>query len=309
MAGLSAAVSTLVVTLAAASQHVYDLIEKSRPRNEGGARASRDIIDVTAADGMETLEPARGTTSADRVADVLLAFSAAESSLGVSQIARQLGMSKAVVHRILQSLVARGLLQHNERTHAYGLGPAAVMLGARTLAQMDLRDVARPELMWLRNETQETTTLSLLVNDRRAYIDQFPSPKEIKMTVELGRGYPLHAGASSRVILAHMTPADRERVLTGPLMSLTSETITEEKRLAASLRLVAEKGYATSHGERQSGAGSVAAPVFATGGRVVGAISICGPQYRFDEETVARFIPMAVEAARRISRHFSGSTR
>ena len=41
-----------------------------------------------------------GTEAAERVADVLLAFSHCESSMGVSALARELSLSKAVVHRI-----------------------------------------------------------------------------------------------------------------------------------------------------------------------------------------------------------------
>ncbi|WP_226582425.1 IclR family transcriptional regulator [Acuticoccus sediminis] len=262
-----------------------------------------------ATDEGDTADPVRGTTAADRVADVLLAFSAGEPRLGVTALSRQLGLSKAVVHRILQSLVAKGLLQYAAGTRAYDLGPAAAMLGARMLSQLDIRDISRPELIELRSATGETTTLSLLVNDGRAYVEQYVSPQEITMTVELGRSYPLHAGASSQAILANLDGRDRDRVLDGALPALTAGTITDRGTLLAALEEVRRRGYAATRGERQPGAASVAAPIFAAGGRVAGAISVCGPLYRFDDPVIARLVPMVVAVARRISRRFAGADR
>jgi IclR family transcriptional regulator, acetate operon repressor len=242
-----------------------------------------------------------GTEAAERVADVLLALSRGESAIGVSAIARELKLSKAVVHRILQSLASRDLVRIDPISREYSLGPSATALGARALRQLDLRVVARDDLVGLRNETRETTTLSLLVVDKRTYVDQYESPQEIKMTVEPGRLYPLYAGASSRAILAFLPAVDVARVLSSGLEPLTEETIRDLDMLKERLAQVRANGFATSRGERQSGAGSVAAPVFRGDGRVVGSISVCGPLVRFDAAAVERFIPLVTSAAARIS--------
>jgi len=241
-----------------------------------------------------------GTTSAERVADVLLAFGRGGSSIGVTALSRDLGLSKAVVYRILQSLRSRGFVGLDPELREYRLGPSATALGARAVRQLDLRDVAREPLMRLRDETGETTTLSVLAGQHRAYVDQYESPQEIRMTVELSRLYPLHAGSSSRAMLAHLPPAQIDRIIDSGLGQITGETIVRPDVLRASLAEVRANGYATSRGERQAGAGSVAAPVFDARG-VVGAISVCGPVLRFDRETVERYVPAVLAAARRIS--------
>ena len=69
-----------------------------------------------------------GTEGAGRVADVLLDFLEGPGSLGVSALARDLGLSKAVVHRILRTLVQRGLLETDADTREYRLGPSAAAL-------------------------------------------------------------------------------------------------------------------------------------------------------------------------------------
>lgn len=242
-----------------------------------------------------------GTESAERVADVLLSFARSDAPLGVSAIARELELSKAVVHRILQSLVSRNLVQYSSESRDYRLGSAAAALGAQALRQLDVRSVARVPLMELRDATEETITLSLLSADKRTYIDQYESPKEVKMTVELGRMHPLHAGASSRAILAHLPQEFIDRVVNGELSQTTPHTITDRAALLESLELVREVGYALSGGERQADAGSVAAPVFGPHHDVIGSISVCGPTARFGDEAVARFAPLVVDTAARIS--------
>lgn len=252
--------------------------------------------------------PGSGTEAAIRVADVLLLFLGGSAALGVSEISRHLGLSKTVVHRILKSLAARELLAFNAVGRNYSLGPAAAALGARALSNLELRRVAMPVLRRLQHDTGETTTLSELLGTMRIYLDQVPSLKEINMTVELGRPFPLHAGASGRVILAFAPPGLREFVLEGPLAALTPLTPTDGEKLAAELSRIQEAGTAASYGERQHGAGSVAAPVLGPDGYAVGSISACGPVDRFDEETVGRMRPLVLGAAREISRVMRGET-
>ena len=243
-----------------------------------------------------------GTEAAERVADVLLAFSRGGRTLGISALSRELQLSKAVVYRILQSLLSRGLVDFDPTSREYGLGPSAIVLGARALRYLDLREVAREDLLRLRDLTRETTTLSLLAVDHRTYVDQYESPQEIRMEVELGRLYPLHAGASSRAILAFLPEPEVERVLRGGLDPLTEETVIVADKLREGLVAVRSDGYATSRGERRSGAGSVAAPVFSADGRVTGSISVCGPLLRFNTDAVSRYVPLVTEAAANISR-------
>jgi IclR family acetate operon transcriptional repressor len=242
-----------------------------------------------------------GTEAARRVADVLLVFASEPNSIGVSEIARRLDLSKAVVHRILRSLASRNLVTFDGGTRGYKLGPAAAAIGARALRDRKLRQVALPVLRRLQHETGETTTVSELVGTARVYLDQIPSLKEVKMTVELGRPFPLHAGASSKAILAFAPFELRRLVLAGPLVALTPNTITERLKLEEELLRTEQLGTAVSFGERQPGAASVAAPVCGMDGHAVGAISACGPIDRFDEEMVERLRPLVRSAARETS--------
>ena len=249
----------------------------------------------------ETVSDGSGTEGAARVADVLMLFTSGGDVLGVSAIARELGLSKAVVHRILRSLANRQLLAVDEASRGYRLGPASAALGARALRGSSLRSIGLPVITALQQETGETTTLSSVVRDGRVYLAQVESLKEIKMTVELGTRFPLHAGSSGKAILAFLPAARRAAVLEGTLAQLTPHTVVDASRLAEELETIRHTGIAHSRGERQADAGSVAAPVFGVEGAVVGSVSVCGPVSRVDEAARNRIAPALGRAADTIS--------
>ncbi len=239
-----------------------------------------------------------GTETADRVADILLLFSHADKALGGSEIARTLGLSKAVVHRILQSLNSRGLLQAAPDTAGYILGSVIIGMGNKAWSSLDIRGVASPILRQLRDGTQETTTLSAVSSNARVYLDQYEGPQEFKMVVELGVKYPLHSGASSRAILAHLSSG---YVATAVRQLAELHSDFEEAVYRKRLEAVRQNGYAVSINERGTGAASVAAPFFDAAGNVLGSISCCGPEMRFGGHEAERHAVKVALAAREIS--------
>lgn len=222
----------------------------------------------------------------ERALDALSLFAESTSpSLGVTEIAQSLGLSKAVVHRILASFRAKGFVELDETTRRYSLGPRILFLGLTYLDRIDIVSVARPAMAELCALTDETATLSLRSGDHRVYVDQITPSRDVKMQVALGTPYPLHAGASSKAFLAFLAPEEIEAYLTGPaLQALTDKTIVDAKTLRKELSHIRETGYAASFGERMDGAGAVAAPVFGRDGRPAGVISVCGPIERFRGE-------------------------
>lgn len=245
--------------------------------------------------GPPAMESARGTESADRVADVLLLFARSDDPLGVSKIARDLSLSKAVIHRILQSLTSRSLVQFVPARSAYVLGPAAIGLGSKAWSQIDVRSLASPVLRRLRDETRETTTLSVLVGHNRIYLDQYESPQEVKMVVEIGPRFPLHSGASSRSILAFLPQPFIDEAVE---QLRVAKPETDVDAYLAELAEVRTHGYATSLNERNTGAASIAAPFFDVAGNVLGSISSSGPVSRYQDvnEDQARKVIAAAQS-------------
>lgn len=235
-------------------------------------------------------QPAQGTpggsqsiAAVERAIDVLLLFgSQNRTNLGVTEIAGELGLSKAAVHRILTSLRTRHLVELNPETRRYGLGSAALSLSRAYLAGIDVRSMATDELRALSKASGETATLSIRSGDVRMYVDQVVPDREVRMEIALGTPYPLHAGASSKTFLAFLSPEEIDSYISrNGLGPLTDATITDPAALRSELDEIRARGYAVSFGERQVGAASAAAPVLDHEGHPAAVISVAGPAERF----------------------------
>lgn len=248
---------------------------------------------------------AQGQTIAaiERATDVLVLFAeSGEPTLGVTEIAQALGLSKAVVYRILSSFRAKGFVELDEGTRRYALGPRVLHLGLAYMNRLDVPAIARTEMERLSRATSETATLSLRTGWTRVYVDQVTPDRDVKMVVQLGLQAPLHAGASSKAFLAFLDPAEQREYLARPLDRLTPQTVTSVRALRKELGEIRGRGYAMSFGERMEGAGSVAAPILGHDGLPAAVISVCGPAERFRDEA-EEAAKRLLEATRRLSRH------
>lgn len=229
---------------------------------------------------------ARTIAGVERALDVLMLFAEdGVASLGVTEIAERLDLSKAVVHRILSSFKVKGFVEVEGPDRRYRLGPQALTLGLAYLDRVDAIDLARAALRRLSAMTNETATLSVRVDWSRVYIDQVLPPRDLRMDVQLGSAHPLHAGASSKVLLAFLSEEMQKAYLSNhTLDAVTPDTIVSRSALKKELRTIKSQGYGASLSERQVGAGSVAAPILSHEGTVLAVLSVCGPVGRFRDE-------------------------
>lgn len=247
----------------------------------------------------ESNNQGRSVTTIERAIDVLFLFvNSASPTVGITEMATELGISKAVVHRILVALRERDLVVADADTRRYSLGPAVLQLATAFRDRLDVRPLAYTTLQELSKQTNETATLSVRHGWQRVYVDQITPNREVKMTVPVGRQFPLHAGSSSKAFLAFLSQAEQDEYLAhASLDQLTSATITDTVALRDELVKIRAMGYAVSLGERQAGAGSVASAVFDHEGPVA-VISLCGPLERFRDHTTeyARLLTTATSA-------------
>jgi DNA-binding IclR family transcriptional regulator len=220
--------------------------------------------------------------------------------IGVRDVAAELGCSRSSAYRVIRTLQDRNWIGEST-PGAYELGGFALVLGTRALQRLSLRDIALPSMRRLAERSEETVTVSVLVGTERVCVDQLESPRQVRMTVELGRPYPLYAGASGKAILSAMDDASLDQYLTRVrLARLTPKTPTSREALRASLERARALGYVVTTAERDPEAYSVAAPLRGRAG-VIGSIAICGPVSRFTPAESTRFGLLVREAAAEIS--------
>jgi len=264
-------------------------------------------VPVGAADQASTVTtdvPAGGLSTVRNAARLLKVFRSREADLGVSELARRLGLGKSTVHRMLTTLVAEGLIEQNPRTGGYRLGIVMFELGEAVRVHMDLHAAAGQVLGELRAQTGESSQVGVLDGHEVVYVDRLESAHSLRLFTETGRRVPVHCTSSGKVLLAYLPEARRQALLraAAPLTPLTQHTITDPSHLAAELDRVRRRGWAEAVNEREIGVASIAAPLRDVSGEVVAAISIGVPLARCSVMALRRLAPVIMEAAEAASR-------
>src|ERR1700689_95710 len=86
----------------------------------------------------ESGSPSGGLSTVRNAARLLKVFRSREADLGVTELARRLGLGKSTVHRMLTTLVAEGLIEQNPRTGGYRLARVMFGLGEAGRGDLDL---------------------------------------------------------------------------------------------------------------------------------------------------------------------------
>ncbi|MGH3358261.1 MAG: IclR family transcriptional regulator [Nocardioidaceae bacterium] len=225
---------------------------------------------------------------------------------GISDIARDLEVSKGGVHKILRNLEQRGLVASTP-DHRYRLGLRLWELGTAAVAGLGLRQIALPYMEKLTDVTGEGSLLSVYDGGDVVYLEKVVSPQPVVATTRIGGRTPAFCSATGKAILAWQPADEIERVLAGPLERFNDATVTEPRAIRADLARVREIGYAVNHGTWRGEIHGVAAPIRDHSGSVVAALGITGPAYRFEDGGIDSVAPLVVTTAEEISRELGWS--
>lgn len=249
---------------------------------------------------MTSTKPYPGTQAVLRAFSILKVFSDERPSWGLTDLANEVALNKTTTYRLLTALESEGMVMRNG-DETYRLGPEVVVLGGRALRQNDLRRVTRPYLEQLADETGETTSLDVLVDEDVLLIDEVIGPRLTGSVSSLGTRHPAYATASGKAILAFLPDEKLAPFLQRPLPPITDETITSPTLLMQELHEVRTLGYAVNREELEEGLVVVAAPVYNYDGEVAGSISLGGTSLRFTPERIAEMGALIRETAVEIS--------
>jgi len=209
---------------------------------------------------------------------LLTSFDETRAELSVTEMAGWLGVHKSTASRLAATMERAGILVRDGRS--YQLGPEIMRLGALALRSFDLIGSMQAAMDKLSQHTGETINLAVPAGADILNVAEVPSIFILSCTGGwTGRRTKPHAVANGKVLLAHgAIPIPRQ------LDRYTAHTITTRQALEAELDSVRRVGYATAVAELEDGLVAVAAPVFASGGTCIAAISVAGPAYRMTPE-------------------------
>jgi len=231
------------------------------------------------------LEPA-GTRQVDgysqsleRGLAILSSFASARPLLGVSDLSREVGLSRSTTHRYVATLAALGYLQQDAETRKYRLGPRVLDLGFSAINSMELRHISAPHLQELSDATGHTVNMAVLDGADIVYIERCQSSRagrrEVDLNLHVGSRLPAYCTSMGKVLLAFLPSNELEAVLGAVRLARRGpNTITAKSELMKELERVRSRGLAVNNEELAYGLRSIAAPVRSQTGDVVAAINI-----------------------------------
>lgn len=247
---------------------------------------------------MTDTAPPQGAQAALRALRLLKLFTPDKPELKLAEVSALTGLNKTTTHRLLQALQSESMLDRNPVGGAYRLGPALMALGVQALSSNDLRLRARPLLKQMAQETGETATLEVPIDDMMLILDEVSGSHFVGAAANVGTRWPMHATSTGKALVAF----DEQGMLRlgEQFQALTAKTITERSELEIQLGEIRRRGFAETVDELEDGFSGVGAVVRGGMGQVLGALSICGPTQRLSAERRASFGVTLCDAARRL---------
>jgi IclR family transcriptional regulator, KDG regulon repressor len=235
--------------------------------------------------------------------NVLLLYDADHLSLTVAEISKMLNFSQSKTYRMIRTLTQYGLLRENPGTARYSLGLNALRIGLLAQQNFNISQVARPLMKELSVQTKETVLLTAVNGTKGICLERVESDEPIRYSMfQPGAILPLHAGASSKVLMAYLPEGEWDRIIEKErLVRFTPYTIIDASKLKAHLREIRRKGYAFSDQEVDREVRAVAAPVLNAMGELVAGLSIAGPAYRISKKRVSELGKLMVQYAQKVT--------
>ncbi len=227
----------------------------------------------------------------------------------ITEIARQLGESKAKVHRHLSTLRSLGVVEQEKTSEKYRLGWKLFQLGQAAFEQFDLKTIAEPHMVRLRDLTSQSAVLAVPSGGEAMVIASMDNSSSTSLRISAipGTVPPTTASAQGRIVLAYATPEHREQLLSAPLTAYNDKSLIDIKEIQTRLELIKRRLYETAIEEVMLGFSTIAAPIFDANNKLIGTVGIIGSVQYISEPPKPQQIAHVQRCAATISKAYSST--
>ncbi|VEF49573.1 IclR family transcriptional regulator [Bacillus freudenreichii] len=214
---------------------------------------------------------------------------------GIKDISENLNISPSITHRLLTTLKMEGMVFQETDSKKYSLGTIFIDYASKIITDFPFISLIDPHLDKLKEETQETVGFYMLTGTDRICVSEHVSDQQIRREAGIGNRIPLHLGSSGRVILPYLNKNLQKQLL-------DHLPVKDRDTLQTKLDEILKTGYSINQEELTENVAALSAPVFGTKGKIIGAISISGPSFRWNKESMEPFIPLLLKTVESISK-------
>jgi len=246
---------------------------------------------------------------------ILRAFNRNRTEIGAPEIAKELGIPRSTVFRLMQTLEFMGFLGKVKNTRDFRLGVGVLSLGFEFLASLEVTELARPVLEKLRDDTGYSAHLVIRDGWDVVFVVKAAAKTTFASSVNIGTRLPAHGTVLGRMLLADLSETELKQVYpTGKLSKFSDQTPTTLADLTKLLDNDRPRGYAISEAYFESGIGSIAAQVRDSSQRVIAAINVTYQDGTIEHADVEgklldRVLLAASELSQQLNYHPGGEVR
>lgn len=219
----------------------------------------------------------------------------------LTELARQLGLTKPNVYRLLSTLSALGYVQKDSATSLYSPTMKMWEMGSLLVRDTDLVAVANVRLRRLCEETQESVQLAVFDAGFVVYVDKVDSAQPLKAMTAIGSRVPASATSTGKAMLAWMPPEALDLAFSH-VKRFTPLTLMRRRDIEADLEETRARGYSLNRGEFRAGVCGIGVPLRDRTGGVVAAIGVWGAEANILGSAREELAQLALAASRDISR-------
>lgn len=256
--------------------------------------------------------PSQGDGTVGKALEVLDAVAAYERPVKFTELLEKSQFPKATLYRFLQTLTNQNLLSHDPESGSYSLGLRLIRLAHTAWEHASLAPIARPFVESLAAEAGESVHLAQMDNGQVIFVEKLKATDRFETLAQVGKVAPAYCTGVGKAMLAFIAPKRLDIVLQQQsFYPYTKATHATPESLMAELPEIRQSGIAFDREEHEEGIVSIAAPIFISNGRVIGALSVASSTTRYDLDGLTAFRSGLIETAEKIgnqasSWHFPG---
>jgi len=259
-----------------------------------------EVTSVSKEAGIDVPHPKGSTVT--RVLDILDAVASAERPVSPTDIADQLAIPKASVHRLCSTLEDYGYLQTRLSGRGLQAGYKLNQLAMGVLASAPLQAQRRAILFTLSQEIGETCNIALPDGSEMIYFDRAETHWPVRVNLQVGSRVPAFATAGGKMYLSSLPQGKRNKVIQNTrLTRYTPNTLMSQSALMEELLVTAERGYSTDNEEYIEGMVALAVAIRDGSGRLYATLSFHAPCMRLPFSSILDSLPQLQAASEQLS--------
>jgi len=243
----------------------------------------------------------------DRCFAILQLLAGSRQALGISEIARALGLHKGTVFNTLHTLTSLEVLEQGP-DGKFRFGTGLYLLGHTAGSRSELIRIVRPCLETINSRTGLTAFLGVRSGLKTVIVDKADSATDLKISSEVGMRMPLLGGAHGKALMSQLSDDEVDAILVdNELEPFTPNSIVDPSIYRKEIRRVRRQGIAYDREEYIEGVVALSAPVKTHRFDLQAAVWAVGLKRQAPEETLPEVAGLIKDLAKEINRRFDGA--